>query len=559
MPFDPLNPQKTGNRQPVKKPADRNQPPKRRPNPAPRPSSARPASAAPSGRPASARPSGVQKTASATGRVKKPAAASGRVSPSAPQRKKAAAGRGYQPKFAAKTGKKQPDPRIILVLFLVVFAAGLSLFCWKLGEAPESGGETETFPQSTELVTQTPELPQMVSQATITVTGDLLPHKTIYSKGSVIYQDQQSYDFSPIFKYLKGYTDTADYAVANLETTLFGPEKAYSGNPKFNTPDALVDGAKGAGFDLLLTANNHCNDTGIEGVLRTVQVIREKGLKALGTNLDDSEQKYHIQELNGMKIGMLCYTYEDSQNRDQVTFNYNPLPKAQSNLVCAFPKFTNAKSREPFYEKIAGQMAEMRQAGADAIVVFLHWGEEYHLEPSADQRDMAQRLCDLGADVIIGGHPHVVEPVELITGSQDPSHKTVCLYSLGNAFSNQRREEMTTQKSGHTEDGMLFNITFQKYSDDSVYLSQVEVIPTWVNKHMDGEDRREYNILPLEQEKSDQWQTLFAMDEAAYLQAADSYRRTMEIVGAGVTASNEWLTSQLPGQDPAETEMPSIS
>ena len=283
-------------------------------------------------------------------------------------------------------------------------------------------------------------------------------------------------------------------------------------------------------------------------------MIRSKGLQALGTNLHSGEQKYRIEDLNGIRVGMLCYTYEDSQDPNQVTFNYNPLPRDSSDLVCSFPKFQNAKSREPFYEELAAQMAEMRQKGAEAIVLFLHWGEEYHLEASADQREMAQRLCDLGVDLIVGGHPHVVEPVELLTSREDPKRKTVCLYSLGNAFSNQRREEMTSQKSGHTEDGMLFEITFRKYSDNSVFLSNVEVIPTWVNKYTNAEDLREYNILPLKDSLRDQWQTLYGIDALTFEKAAESYGRTMEIVGPGLTESNLWLESRLPGEKTSEAE-----
>ena len=423
------------------------------------------------------------------------------------------------------------------------------------GETAKNGISETTLPEST-----LSELPYVITEAKFTVTGDLLPHKTIYSQGSAVYKDQQDYNFDPIFKYLKGYTDAADYAIANLETSLYGPERAYSGNPNFNTPDQIVDGAKNAGFDMLLTANNHCNDTGLEGVLRTVKVIREKGLKALGTNLSSDERKYQIENINGIRVGMLCYTYEDSQDPNIVTFNYNPLPRESSDLVCSFPKFTNAKSREPFYTKLSLEIAEMKEQGADAIVLFVHWGEEYHLEASADQRALAQKFCDLGVDLIVGGHPHVVEPVELLTSTRDPGHKTVCLYSLGNAFSNQRREEMTSQKSGHTEDGMLFQFTFQKYSDNRVYLSSVDVIPTWVNKFQNAEEKREYNILPLEKEKRDQWQSLFALDAVTAQLAAESYSRTMAIVAGGLEASNAWLSQQLPNREvPAETSVPTAA
>ena len=489
----------------------------------------------------------------------------------APQRRKPAAGKGYQPRFASpEKAKLSPTAAIVLALVLVS-ALSLILLGAFLGGREESGtpgssggkfemnlteapeGEEPFFQEGDfpeESVPALTEAPlQVVSTARISVTGDLLPHMKVFNKGSAVYLDKQDYNFDPVFQFLTGYSDQADYAVANLETTLRGPDHPYSGNPKFNTPDQIVDAAKKVGFDMLLTANNHCNDTGLDGVLRTVQVIRDKGLTALGSNLNEEEKKYQIVDLNGIRVGMLCYTYEDSQNPNVVTFNYNELPRKASNLVCSFPLFEKAKSREPFYNEVSTLIAEMKDQGADAIVMYLHWGQEYHLEANADQKNMAQTLCDMGVDVIVGGHPHVIEPLELLTSSLDENHKTVCIYSLGNAFSNQRKEEMTSQKSGHTEDGMLFNFTFQKYSDDSVRLSDVEIIPTWVNMHQNDQDKREYNILPLENEKRDQWQQMFGIDAETSQRAAESYDRTIAIVGPGLEQVNAWLA----GTDQSQT------
>ena len=473
-------------------------------------------------------------------------------------------GKGYQPKFASRE-KTKINPTVAIVLALVVVSSlALILVGSFLGEKPQKSEKPsqnlelnfteaeESVSASQPTVPQLTEAPiQVVSSAKISVTGDLLPHKAIYSQGSAVYKDKQDYDFTPVFKFLNGYTDQADYAVANLETTLRGPEVAYSGNPKFNTPDQIVDAARAVGFDMLLTANNHCNDTGLDGVLRTVEVVRQKGLTALGSNLSEEEKKYQIVDLNGIKVGMLCYSYEDSQNPNVVTFNYNELPRKASNLVCSFPLFEKAKSREPFYNEVANLIKEMKDQGADAIVMYLHWGEEYHLEPNADQKNMAQYLCDMGVDVIVGGHPHVIEPLELLTSTLDENHKTVCIYSLGNAFSNQRKEEMTSQKSGHTEDGMLFNFTFQKYSDGEVKLSCVEIIPTWVDKHQNEEDKREYNILPLENEKRDQWQQMFGIDAETSQRAAESYDRTIAIVAPGLEQVNAWLAGTAGTAQPA--------
>lgn len=418
---------------------------------------------------------------------------------------------------------------------------------------PEDPKPEKPHKPKKEKETQPPPDPEhVVSTATISATGDLLMHSTIFAANAAVkpecYRGENDYNFDSIFKFVKDYTSTVDYAIANLETTLYGPKKPYSGNPKFNTPDQIVDGAKNAGFDMLLTANNHCNDTDLQGILRTLEVVREKGLATLGTNLTNEEDKYQIVDVNGIQIGMLCYTYEDSRDPRLETFNYNPLASAGKGLVCAFPKFPD-KSREPFYQGLEAQMKEMKEKGAEAIVLFLHWGEEYHLEPTPDQKSMAQKLCDMGVDVIVGGHPHVIQPIELLTSSTNPDHKTVCLYSMGNAVSNQRRDKISSCPTGHTEDGMLFNITFEKYSDGTVYLAGVDVIPTWVDMHNNEEGKREYNILPLEDARRDQWQTMFSIGESTYQSAVSSYDRTMELVGAGLEASNNYLAQMKQQRD----------
>ena len=125
-----------------------------------------------------------------------------------------------------------------------------------------------------------------------------------------------------------------------------------------------------------------------------------------------------------------------------------------------------------FYNEVSGYIDAMEAQGAQAVVMYIHWGEEYQLQANANQTTVAQGLCDLGIDVIVGGHPHVVQPVDLLSSTTDPDHKTVCLYSMGNAISNQRRHLMNLN-TGHTEDGVLFSFTFAEYSDGTVRLDSV--------------------------------------------------------------------------------------
>ena len=156
---------------------------------------------------------------------------------------------------------------------------------------------------------------------------------------------------------------------------------------------------------------------------------------------------------------------------------------------------------------------------------------------------MAQTACDLGVDVIVGGHPHVIQPMELLTGTTDSTHKTVCLYSTGNALSNQRIDQMQDEKSGHTEDGIFFSFTFVKYSDGTVRVEAVEILPLWVNLYTSRTTGKlVYDILPLDKSVED-WKTAYTLSDATLAKAQASYDRTMAIVGAGLESINAYLAA----------------
>jgi hypothetical protein len=146
----------------------------------------------------------------------------------------------------------------------------------------------------------------------------------------------------------------------------------------------------------------------------------------------------------------------------------------------------------------------------------------------------------MGFDVIVGGHAHVVQPVALLESTLDPSHKTVCIYSMGNAVSNQRTGISNLFPAGFTEDGALFEMTFEKYSDGKVYLVGADVIPTWVNMHT-NQGKKEYNILPLIKDNEDQWQANYELTDHQFSSCQKSYNRTMGIVGEGLEACQTYL------------------
>lgn len=447
--------------------------------------------------------------------------------------------------------QRSPIIQILLVLIAVLFVADVIVIglCLKTPgstksnqkpSASQGSSNTPSPTDGTEVPTE--EAPQLVSTATVLSTGDILMHGKVINSGK---QDDGSYNFDSIFQYVKSYSQAADFSVANLETTLCGTDNgyAYAGNPKFNCPDAIVDSLKGAGFDMLLTANNHADDTSLVGYKRTLNVVREKGLDTLGTYLSADEQKWTIEEVNGIKIGMVCYTYSDgfSQNGYPL-LNYNEVGE---NGILNY--FTYDKLPE-FYTQLQGYLEKMKAAGAEATVVYLHWGEEYKWKtgegPNANQTAMAQKLCDMGVDVIVGGHPHVVQPVDLLTSGTDAEHKTIVLYSMGNAVSNQRKEEMQqSEPTGHTEDGVLFCVTFAKYSDGSVFVDSAELIPTWVNMHANS-GATEYNILPLEESTAAQWQAQFGLTDTQLANAKASFDRTQALTLTGMEKVQSYLTQQ---------------
>lgn len=439
--------------------------------------------------------------------------------------------------------------KVLLIVLILLMIAATALVIWmcvdltnrsKPAPTTPNNSLTVTLPRDTEPEpteteppeTTLPEPERVVATATIASQGDLLMHKPVFD---TCLQSDGSYNFESIFRYVKEYVSAYDYALANLETTFGGDQFKYQGNPEFNCPDALVNSVVEAGYDMLLTANNHAADTTAVGITRTVEKVREAGLAALGTQLNDEEPKYAVVDINGIRIGMVCYTYGYSASNG--SFSLNGLAPIKD--VGQVNYFMN-NNLDKLYTQVQQQMDAMKAEGAEATMMFIHWGTEYQLTENATQQQIAQKLCDMGFDVIVGGHPHVVEPVDLLESTVDPDHKTVVIYSMGNAVSNQRTGISNQFPTGYTEDGVLFTVTFEKYSDGTVYVAQTDVMPTWVNmSSVNG--KKEYNILPLDDSRRDQWQSLYNLTDALFGSAEKSYDRTMSIVGEGLTKCQTWL------------------
>lgn len=370
----------------------------------------------------------------------------------------------------------------------------------------------------------------IISEVTVVNTGDIILHSTVLDGAKTA---NGGYDFSAFFIETDDYFKTADLATANLEVTLGGAESgAFSGYPAFNAPDSLLDVINDAGINLLTTANNHCYDTGLFGLKRTVQQLKLKGIDFIGTKETTEDPTYVIKNINGIKLGITTFTYENTAPEGKKSINGNIVKPEANQLINSF----SYDRINEFYVDAQAIVDDMEKSGAEAIVFYMHWGEEYQLSANTWQKTIAQKLSNMGVDVIVGGHPHVVQPIELIH-SEDSENTTVCIYSMGNAISNQRQELMDSCPSGHTEDGMLFYYTFSKYGDGTVKLSSVDIIPVWVNKYRGGSGYQ-YTMFPLETvDMADN----YGFDSAALNKAKKSFERTKALVAEGLTECQQHL------------------
>ena len=250
----------------------------------------------------------------------------------------------------------------------------------------------------------------------IVFAGDAMQHE---AQNKAAKQADGSYSFDECFAAIAPYVEEADYAVVNLETPLGGAP--YSGYPMFCAPDSYSEALKKAGFDLMLTANNHALDKRDKGAKRTLDILDELGLDHVGTyrNKADREKALPlIKDINGFKIAFLNYTY-----------GTNGI-KVQNDVVVDYIDKT----------KIKKDIATARANGAEVLCVCMHWGVEYVLLPNAQQKALADFLTEEGVDLIIGGHPHVIQPMEM-RWSKAHNKKVFLIYSLGNLISNMTTKD----------------------------------------------------------------------------------------------------------------------
>ena len=332
-----------------------------------------------------------------------------------------------------------------------------------------------------------PVLEDSVLTATLCFVGDLMCHSTQFNYAKV---DAHSFDFTGVYSEVKQYLSEPDLTIGNLETVIAGENKSYSGYPYFNAPDDFIYALKDAGFDLLITANNHALDQGWEGVKRTIDVINENKIHRAGTFISQEDRdSIRIFDVNSIKIAVLAY----SENTNGL-----PIPKGKDFVISLIDE-----------ELIKNDIINAREKNVDIVVVHLHYGPEYIREPNDYQKEVVQKVINLGADIIIGGHPHVIQPFHYFKTNSTKLDTGFVAYSMGNFISNQRWR--------YSDAGLILNIQISKNKfTDSIYISEVNYLPTWVFKG-NTEEGREYIILPSQ----------LAVNDSTYNFLTDSDRKLM--------------------------------
>jgi poly-gamma-glutamate capsule biosynthesis protein CapA/YwtB (metallophosphatase superfamily) len=292
------------------------------------------------------------------------------------------------------------------------------------------------------------------------------------------------YYFDNNFRFVKPLISNYDLAIANLETTL--PGEGFSGYPQFGSPDNLAKSLAWAGFDVLANANNHAADKGDKGIQRTIDIVEHEGMQHTGSYKDTINRENEnplIIIRNNIKIAILNYTYGTNGIKVKKPYIINPIDTA---LIHADLK--KAKYYQPDY-----------------TIVFFHWGNEYQRNPDATQRSVAEFTFENGADLIIGAHPHVIQPIEEITYRRGgKKHTGVVFWSLGNYISNQRNQ--------YQDGGIMAHLELTKNTKKGeTTLSNYAYIPAWVNK-ASRTMQKDYFILPVSMYQADT--TIFEINKA---------------------------------------------
>ena len=359
---------------------------------------------------------------------------------------------------------KQWDNRTFIVVLLTSVAVSMMLTL--LVEGARGISLSSSYPSAVQKKLNSQEKNADTEQETsarIMANGDLLYHIPIYRTAL---KEDGTYDFHENFEYVKPWLKQADLVIGDFEGTV-NKDHYLAGYPLFNAPGEVMDAIKDAGLQVLDLAHNHILDSQIEGVFSTADAIEKAGMTPIGVYTHEPREKAPIviKEVNGIKIALLAYSY-----------GFNGIEEYISK-----EDYDNHLS-DLNEDKMKAEI-ERAEKEADITVIMPQMGIEYQLEPTEEQKQLYHKMIDWGADIIFGGHPHVVEPAETVEKDGD---KKLIIYSMGNFISNQRIETMQDEENAKwTERGVLMDVTIKKKAGKTI-IETAQVHPSWVNRTPKG-------------------------------------------------------------------------
>ena len=353
--------------------------------------------------------------------------------------------------------------RLLALLFATFLLTGCSVT-----DRPDASASQ---PEDQSVVAPLPEPEPEPIVSRLMVAGDIMNHDPQIEDAYI--PETGEYSYTHMFAEAAPQLAVSDYAVANLETTMAGGPN-YSGYPNFNAPDGLADSIREVGLDLVSTANNHSRDKGMDGIFRTLDVLDKAGVAHVGTYRSQAERDanngIYVADVGGISVAFLSYTYG---------MNGYQLDADKMWAVNLFNKDYYTTLCDPDYDLLERDMAAARALDADVIAVIMHWGNEYKLEPNVHQTNMAEFLSQQGADLILGGHPHVLEPYETLTTTnvEGEEQSTFVCYSLGNFISCQIDPETKTT--------VVLDLELTKSPEGNVTVTDVRYTPYYMLKRKD--------------------------------------------------------------------------
>lgn len=343
-------------------------------------------------------------------------------------------------------------------------------------QPPAASPDDAALPSPVPSPSPTPSpTPAPTRKVKLQFAGDVLLHSNPVKAAKT---GTNTYDFTPFFTEISSYMD-GDLVICNVETPIDvnGENASLSSYPMFNAPYEILPALKELGFNLCVNANNHSFDKGFDGLVATRASFGRAGLDFVGTyETQEQYDKYKIIDVGGIKVGVIAYT--DSLNGLDTV-----VPESKRSF--AVRKFSSETT-----EDVPGIIADMdacRAAGAEFIILSLHWGAEYQNNPSDTQKEIARLLCEGGADIIMGNHAHCVQPIVWLPGKD--GRESLCMYSLGNFFADQINMDPPVPK---TQYSMLVSVSLTRDDAGKVVFDGVEYLPTYTYRYQAEESSKKY-------------------------------------------------------------------